>query len=447
MAMDPMSSINFMMSLFMLLLSNGGGTDLLDAFPTDGYWQAKQVTVTVDQLLADAEHPPVAAEGHPKEAQIRQLMAIRTLGQQKQARAIPLLKNLTNSKDPFVAEYAAAALKAIDGQLFQRPISQTRSLKSDLSLIPAKVDVVAQWVAGRGNAITISEIITGFPGAAGQDNFKTLDKEILEIAERVGNARIDSISLGARGVGEDSGFVVVVLHGTYDSQALAQFLKDKMQMTPRQGANLQGVDVLVHPQAPVAVFLAGDQRVIVIAGPEKKSLPIDDVAAALQNGGGGLSAIADEMAKNAPGDGDRIIWAVAKVTAAMRRDSPELKAFKSGALTIDRKDDVYRFELKGAGDDAAQVADGAALWTRNLEEGKTSLKNELTKHPFLKPMADVMDSIKFQADGVKASMTGVFTGKPWSLVQIFQGMVMEPPMPSVELQPLPPPATEPAPQP
>src|SRR3954451_23334635 len=151
-----------LLSLILFLLF-GGGKDLVSYIPPQVYWESKGVEmVTVDALLPDiaakdasvdvekligdlgsddsaarekaakallaagpgaaaaldkqADSPDVEVarqakmlsaqirtEAKPRE--IRRLMAIRTLGNLKDAKALPALTALTSSAEPFVAEY------------------------------------------------------------------------------------------------------------------------------------------------------------------------------------------------------------------------------------------------------------------------------------------------------------------------------------------------------
>ncbi|MCK4625703.1 MAG: HEAT repeat domain-containing protein, partial [Phycisphaerae bacterium] len=174
--------------MMMLVLLGGGGNDLLDFVSPETYWKAKGVEVTVENLLAElkpagiadasalikqlgaseykareeasrrltamgpavlpelrkaakSSDPEISARaekiihgfsGKTSERVVRRLMAIRTLGEQKDRRAIPTLRKLLNSKALFEAEYARAAIAAIEGKPFKRPSVPARAMQSDL---------------------------------------------------------------------------------------------------------------------------------------------------------------------------------------------------------------------------------------------------------------------------------------------------------------------------
>src|SRR5947209_16271913 len=80
----------------LMMLLGGGASDLLDLIHTDSYWKAKTVTASIEQLITDASGkvPAVEDAAAPKAANVRQLMAIRTLGEKKSAEAIAALNAL-----------------------------------------------------------------------------------------------------------------------------------------------------------------------------------------------------------------------------------------------------------------------------------------------------------------------------------------------------------------
>ena len=168
---------------FIVLLSfliGGGSGDLLDYVPTQSYWSDRGVSVTVDSMLEEAgpaapqniagliadlgaadpqahdaaaqkiiKLGPVvlpqlreAAEGADPEiaerstviirllrpqitvAAVRRLMAVRALGELKDAKALPFLQSQLASSEMFMADYAQIAIGAIKGERIERDHSQ-----------------------------------------------------------------------------------------------------------------------------------------------------------------------------------------------------------------------------------------------------------------------------------------------------------------------------------
>src|SRR5213075_163124 len=79
-----------------------------------------------------------------KAASVRKLVAIRALGEKKSREALPALQPLLNSKEPFVADYAARAIAQIEGKPLPSRRLTPENLKTDLSLLPATCSIVGQ---------------------------------------------------------------------------------------------------------------------------------------------------------------------------------------------------------------------------------------------------------------------------------------------------------------
>jgi len=124
--------------MLMTLVGGGGGNDLVDYLDTNSYWAQQSVEVTVPEMKAQLA--PADAKGDP----VRRLMAIRTLGELKKKGAIATLQPLLKSKTLFEAEYAAAAIAAIEGKKFKRPGLSAKERMKDVYLLPAGCGEVGQ---------------------------------------------------------------------------------------------------------------------------------------------------------------------------------------------------------------------------------------------------------------------------------------------------------------
>lgn len=171
-----MMMMNFGM-VFLMTMLMGGVSDVLDVIPSDEYWRIKNVQVSEASLLEELAPPPAAGDisklvddlgegdakvrdaaaakiramgagvipqlqkateaDNPETAararkliadiqnggkaqQVRKLMAIRTAGEKKLKGLLPRLTELTQSKEMFIADYAAAAVAAIEGKPYTR---------------------------------------------------------------------------------------------------------------------------------------------------------------------------------------------------------------------------------------------------------------------------------------------------------------------------------------
>src|SRR3954451_1478595 len=246
--------------LVLLTLLTGNGTDLLDYLPTQDYWQAKGVTVSTKGVI-DGLQPPkpgadisklIAAMGagnaaardeaarkiqsmgpgvvpqlqraaklddpeismrakqliqqinqSQKAASVRRLMAIRTLGETKAKEALPALQALGKSDEPFVADYAAAAIATIEGKPYERPHAKSGA---DAWLVPEGCRLVAHLSARGGGPVDFDAMLKSVPvaqvqreGAPAEPGMAEIRKQIvtqvLAVAEKTGNIRFDGATV------------------------------------------------------------------------------------------------------------------------------------------------------------------------------------------------------------------------------------------------------------
>jgi hypothetical protein len=272
--------------ILMMLLA-GGPTDLLDVVHTDAYWKAKQVTVSAEQLIADASGKGAAAAGDPSAPQaaaVRRLMAIRTLGETKQAGAVSTLQGLTEAKEPFVADYAKAAIAAIQGKPIARPVPPADARMTDVWMLPAQSDLVAQ-VTTTGMPPVAGDIFGDMPlpaGANKQEILAQMTGSLLPVVERIGNVHLASITLGLHGAAQ-GGYGVIVARGQYDAKAAAAMLAQ--QQTP--STTVDGIEVF-QPEKSVALILTSDTRAVLVVADGADALPLAAVIAAVKKGTGNL---------------------------------------------------------------------------------------------------------------------------------------------------------------
>src|SRR3954451_3623310 len=250
--------------LVLLTLLTGNGTDLLDYLPTQDYWQTKGVTVGAKALIdelqpvkpgaditkliaamgagnaaardeaarkieamgpgvvpqlqkaAKLDDPEISMRSKQliqqinqsqKAAQVRRLMAIRTLGETKAKEALPTLQGLGKSEEPFIADYAAAAVAAIEGKAYERPHAPSGA---DAWLMPEGCRLVAHLSARGGRPVDFDAMLKNVPAQqvqregqpAGPDAAairKQIVAQVLAVAERTGNIRFDGATFGLSG--------------------------------------------------------------------------------------------------------------------------------------------------------------------------------------------------------------------------------------------------------
>jgi hypothetical protein len=522
---------HFMMGMnwvAMLLTMSLGGNDLLDMVNTKDYWESKGVTVSVGSMLnelspADAGIPDASelikqlgdkssqvrqratgklasmgaavlpqlkkalaspdpeiatrakqiiaklTSGGPNAAAIRRLMAIRTLGELKDTKALEGLKKFQDSQEPFVAQYVGRAIANIEGKPYSRPIPSDADMKKDLAALPKSCGAVAQarMVYEPAAVNDILDSITKFDPreSAGAMDEKDLSKEILDLVEAAGNVRLDAITIGIAGkVGPNEGFIVLVGRGQFDPAALetcrlaeqkariARF--DAMGLPASHPARLsamgaasqpfdRGVEVIPLWGEGCVMFTGKERAAIVIdahGGPRQppgrstqpaarpatgpaveREDPMTAVSRALaaDKGEGGVLDNAD-MAKLLAGvDMSKPLWAAVTVTESYRT-SPMLAGFKNIVITGQYKDHSLTASLKGA----ATTAEEGQASVAAINNGVSVAKAELTEvmqyigqAEFFKGFVEALGSVELK--GQDLVVTGAAKlDKPQRLLQL-----------------------------
>jgi hypothetical protein len=455
------------MMLLMVLMGGGGGNDLLDYVDTNSYWALQGVDVSVSamkaqlgpvdadaaaglarELVGDDEAKARAAatkiksiglaamphlekaardaQGKPEKAArvqnligqlyadlqgpaVRRLMAIRTLGELKKPAGVVILTPLLKSKNLFEAEYAASAIAAIAGKPFKRPGLSKKERMKDVGLLPAGCGVVGQAIMPPGKPVDILKALKGAGKGAGQDPktfLPQLTSMITMAAGRVGNVRIDAVTMGvADNVGDKSGFVVVIARGRYDVKALREML---LQVGRTKIETIEGTEVF-KPESEVSIFLPSSDRIVLIAGPRKAPKPVAQMIAAVKAGKGALTPESDMGKLIKTVDIDSQIWAAAKMSATYRQESL-LAPFDTMTLSTKIAKDVHTFTLKAKGSDADKVAAAVKQFDAHMAEGRTETARAAKQMPMMKPMADFVKSIKAVTDGAEVTVTASMKG-------------------------------------
>jgi hypothetical protein len=450
-----------LVTLITFLLGAGGG-DLLDYVPTDAYWKAKEVTVTVDALTKDLHPTPLAevadliaqldspdaavrdaaaakirAAGpgaipalqeetqseiietsrrakaliqeitaDMKPGAIRRLMAIRTLGERKEKSALDVLRPLTESKEAFVAEYAARAVAQIEGESLARQRPEA-PMKQDLWLLPAGCAVVGQLSPRTGMAVPFDRALAKMDIRAEQkeERLQSLTETVLVLAERVGNMRVDGVTFGLSGdIGDRSGFLVAVLRGQFDRVAFSQLVIQ----TGTPAGNVDGVDVF-QPDNESAMFFASDNQAVYMAAPAGRSLPLKEMVAAVKAGKGGLDRAEGlpGMIKAAPTG--EAVWAVARTTPEIRQ-FPPFTGFETATLVGKQEGQSFQLRLTAEGSDPKKVERSTQELNRMLKGSRDWFEANAPVMPPLKPVRNFLRSIAPQVQGTKLTATATYNG-------------------------------------
>jgi hypothetical protein len=491
------------LSLLALLLG-GGSNDLLDYLATQDYWKAKSVEVTAAAMEAELKAPPVmdveaqvrnlgsddfqtrdraqrtieaagpavapqltAALQSPdpevvsrvqailehlaqsgQARRVRTLMAIRTLGELKDQAALPILRPLLTSKELFVAEYAAAAVAAIEGKSYARPRPTADQRRADLDLLPADLGAVGQLhLGGATGATSLDQWIE--QGAAASNLPKDqiaakITQGLIQALEMVGNIRVDGITLGVSdSVGPDGGYVVVMARGIYDHKAITALLgKGGPRVTAREEQGIQ----IVTPERNTTLILPSDEQIILLAGSNPETLPITDVLAALKTGKGAFAQNAALAKVVQTVDTTKPIWA-AMTIGENYRQAPLLAPFDAMTLSVDVAGDTksLAFKISATGSDKDKAAAAVDSLNTDIQKGLAQMQQfrqmmqggagggaggpaarPAAAASMFDPMIETMQSLKVSAEAGNATMTGTVKGQSplGMLLPMFLGRTM-----------------------
>lgn len=461
------------MAILMALLG-GGGNDFLDYVPTKAFWKSQGVEVTTAKLLAElkgAETPDAsklikqlgaAQQADREQAQrkleamgpgvlpqlrkaarspdaevamridsliaslskkgaartARRLMAIRTLGERKDRKALPALRKLLESKAVFEAEYAAAAIAAIEGKPFKRTGASTKAMASDLWILPGNCAAVGQVRFTPGKSVSIEQVAKKLapmmPEGDVEAALAAANEAIISLALQVGNIRLEGVTFGmADDVGEEkeSGYVVLVVRGLYDPAAVRSIMIDRLRLKPEKVGGLE----LLSVADGAALMLASRERLVLLAGPSRDKLPIQEMAAALKSGKGKLADNKPmaKLIKSADRSGP--IWAACCISETYRKSSL-LAPLRTLTLTSKQRPKELHLTLSAVGTDAEKVAAAVKEFNGHMAEGREELARQAERMPMLKPIAEFLGSIKAAAKGANATVTARLPGEPMTLL-------------------------------
>ena len=408
-------------SMLLLALLNGGGNDLLDYLSVKAYWQAKSVAITTEGMVTELKAAEKAEGaqplGGPKARAVRRLMATRALGELKDPNALGALKKMVDSKELFESEYAQRAIAAIEGKTFKDSAPTAKEMQSDVWLLPSTCGAVVQASTRAGKPATAEEIVKAIspslPEGTGEKALTGITQDLISLAEQIGNIRLHGVTVGIAGnVGSRSGHVVVVPRGLYDPDAVKAALV-------RAGAKsvMFGQTEVLSPNEDMAIILASKERLVLLGGPTRAELPIGDMVNAVNTGKGKLEeneALA-KLIKSIDTTGP--VWAVMQVTESYREAS-FLAPFDTVTLQSKQKEGQIDISLAAQGKDVEKVSRAVVEFNNLMAKGSEEVSREAQRMPPLKLLADLLASIKAQADGTKATATAQLKGDLKGLLAI-----------------------------
>jgi hypothetical protein len=360
-----------------------------------------QVASSVKNLIAEISSAA-------KVASVRRLMAIRTLGELKHPDALPLLRPLLDSKEMFVAEYAARAIAELEGKPPAGEMLTAEQRLADVWLLPAECRFVSQqvmWAPPRP-IDKVLEKLPMLPGGPGKEKLADdLTRNVIRVAEQIGDVRIDAVTMGISGeIGNDNGFVTIIVRAVYDASA-AQAALRKLQVASK---NVAGTEAFT-PDPHVALILASNERVVVVAGPKEEKMPVAAVVTALRDGKGALAAVREMTQLIQATDTKQALWGVASITDAYRQ-ADLLQAFSSLSFVGQREGEMIILRVTANGDDAGKVKTSVQEVNQSVAQSIAELERTAKTIPFVTPILEIMRTVRCEARDTSATLTATLQG-------------------------------------
>ncbi|HUU57979.1 MAG TPA: hypothetical protein VMZ50_00435, partial [Phycisphaerae bacterium] len=362
------------------------------------------------EVAARAEQIVQSLSGGAERTAVRRLMAIRTLGELKCAQALPALKDLTKSKELFVADYARRAAAAIEGGTYSPPSLSADQRMADVWMLPKGCGVVAQCTMSGGakKVDMMEQLMQGMAPLMGardpQEIVKQMLRGLLPIIYKIGNVRVDSVTLGvADNVGRKAGYVVVIARGLYDAEKAKAALAESM--APRRQVKKVGQLEVYCPDDKVALVFASNHQFIFVAGSDEGDLPLEEVALAVSSGKGTLEANKELAALVRSVDRSGPIWAAAKMSPAYREAMKILAPFQAVTFSTTKTKDGLGLTLNARGEDEEKVKAAVAEFNDGVKQALEQAKETAENMPAAKPAIEFLQGIQVSQDAANVRIT------------------------------------------
>jgi len=459
--------------MYMLMMLSGAGNDLLSCVPADAYWtsqqmsdiktdalitmisEAKPVKVDVPALIKDlgagsakvreAAREKLAQAGAvalpqlkeaaksddaevaqaakalvekatPKgqEAKIRRLMAIRTLGERKAREAIPALKAIENSKVPFEADYARAALAAIDGKTYTPALPDAKQMAADLALLGDDIGAVVQIRALAEEPLRVAELLDLAAEAGEKSTSTDFNKFLLGTVNRIGNLRLTAFTIAiSRDASEKEGYFIVIFRGQYDPQAATEALTNRGGPGGMEEKVMDGITtVQSSKRRQLALIMpSSDLAVLMVGLTAQKELPVSATVAAIKSGKGkfaenkAMAALLKDVDTASPA------WAACLVSESYKK-APLLEGLETIVASAQVKPGTVEVSCTAKGNDQAKVDKAVKDFNQGLQDAQKSLDKWGKYFEQLKPTIDFVQGVKVAQDKtvvtVKTSCSGAW---------------------------------------
>jgi WD40 repeat protein len=263
--------------LILLFFGSNYSNDLLAAVDADGYFKSRRVAVSVATMIERASQRPADAK-----SSVAQLLAVRWLGEHPdQVRAEPkaraLLEQLAQGKAAqdaagFAREYAERALAKLDGKSHIRLLPAGSVPNDALAWFPDPATVAGAFDLRRPSDAMLPE--ARFLKIFREQQARVrAPEEIYELAERVGNLRLDRVSFVIESIDMSKRWPefkwVVRFTGLANSGWLAAYLQSQLEKDTGEKATVKaerrsaGERVTVVTLGEMALGIVGATDVVI----------------------------------------------------------------------------------------------------------------------------------------------------------------------------------------
>ncbi len=409
--MTAMGIQEMIMALLFAAFGGTSGNEVLDFIDADIYFKSKRVEMTVESMMLEAKKPDVGADASAKEASVRRLLAIRTLGDLKDKKALGVLNSFVDSKEMFVSDYAKSAIAKVTGMPLATNEAKSDQWKTNLPLLPKNTGVVLNLKLGSLNGKAgLMQKIKAMKNIKGMEKMleemeKAMIGEVYPVIDRIGNARVDSITVAvAENVGNETGWAIGIINGEYDKLAIKDFVNQDMadEMDRKQ----VGSAAYFLPEDTAAFAFQDNHTISFIAGPNEEVMPLSEVQTAIDTKNQAIK-FSENLQKLIEKTNTKGNLCVAGLVTGEMVNIPFIKEFATFRLETELKGRVINSSIIGEGKDAKVVKETMATLEKMYTNFKDNdLKNLQAQMPkSMKPMITAYESLQFKTKAKEGIIT------------------------------------------
>jgi len=418
-------AVSFLPIILMFLSASGGMNELLDLTDPQSYLQKQGVEYRLEALLEVLAEPATQEADQRKAQEVKKLLAMRALGSLGDQAALPALEKAAALEAHFFNEYASEAIAAIKGEPFAAPSVSAEEMKEDLALLPEGVGLVIQARLDAPSKIdlkkVVGEVLKSIPdGPDPAEVLAQINAEIGKIAGKIGNVRLDGVTMGiSEDVGDSAGFVVMIGRGKYDPRSLEGLLSEQKRSDRHEigGTMFLGIDGGNLAIAPVS-----SERLVIVAGPGWDEFPLEEVAARLK--ARPVEPVFSAELRKVIGRADTSgsLWGAGLIPPGMK-EAPPFAPFDEMVLSTREIESEGQtlLKLEALGSDVAAVAAKVTEMKQMVEQGIAEMEGR--PQAGMGPILKIMKGLRFYSMGLNATISAKLDGNPANIFSMLMPLL------------------------